>query len=58
MAMEHKPSAREEFTEFKQTVFFQQLKEALLADLGTTQEEEEHLLKLMYGIYRYSKEPQ
>jgi len=32
--MEHKPSAREEFTEFKQTVFFQQLKEALLADLG------------------------
>ena len=56
--MEHKPSAREEFTEFKQTVFFQQWKGALLADLGTTQEEEEHLLKLMYGIYRYSKEPQ
>ena len=27
-------------------MFFQQLKEALLADLGTTQEEEEHLLKL------------
>ena len=39
-------------------MFFQQLKEALLADLGTTQEEEKHLLKLMYGIYRYSKEPQ
>jgi hypothetical protein len=29
-----------------------------VADLGTAQEEEEHLLKLMYGIYRYSKEPQ
>ena len=58
MAMEHKPSAREEFTEFNHTVFFQQWKEALLADLRTTQEEEEHLLKLMYGIYRYSKEPQ